>query len=211
MAAKVSNLNPANAVTASRFLTLPPFVWAIDGGHYQVATLLLLLCGVLDLFDGAVARLFKCQTAFGEVFDAIADGLCYGFAIVVLTAYGLVPWLAVTLIVILGVINAGFRWLYARRAGRTTNYQSHAMERLVAYAAFLGGFGTLGFGVDYFYWTFTGMLFVVVVHDAKRMALDPVPPAKVTATEDERDPAGPAIDRPAERRDEVARTAEAAP
>ena len=53
-----------------------------------------------DLRDaGAVARLFKCQTAFGEVFDAIADGLCYGFALLILTAYGWIPWPPVVLIV----------------------------------------------------------------------------------------------------------------
>jgi len=179
-----SNLNPANAVTASRFLTLPPYVWAMDHGYYQVAMLLLLLCGVLDLFDGAVARLFKCQTPFGEVFDAIADGICYGFAIIVLTAYGRVPWEAVTIIIALGVPNAGFRYVYAKRAGRTTNYQSHAMERLVAFAAYLGGFGTLGFQVDYFYWTFTALLAVVVVHDAKRMVLDPVPPPRPRVPDD---------------------------
>lgn len=179
-----SNLNPANAVTASRFLTLPPYVWAMDNGYYQVAMLLLLLCGVLDLFDGAVARLFKCQTPFGEVFDAIADGICYGFAIIVLTAYGRVPWEAVTIIIVLGVLNAGFRYVYAKRAGRTTNYQSHAMERLVAFAAYLGGFGTLGFQVDYFYWTFTALLAFVVVHDAKRMVLDPVPPPRPRVPDD---------------------------
>ncbi|KAB2907271.1 MAG: CDP-alcohol phosphatidyltransferase family protein [Kofleriaceae bacterium] len=179
-----SNLNPANAVTASRFLTLPPYVWAMDHGYHQVAMLLLLLCGVLDLFDGAVARLFKCQTPFGEVFDAIADGICYGFAIIVLTAYGRVPWQAVTIILALGLLNAGFRYVYAKRAGRTTNYQSHAMERLVAFAAYLGGFGTLGFQVDLFYWTFTGLLAVVVVHDAKRMVLDPVPPPRPRVPDD---------------------------
>jgi hypothetical protein len=31
----VSNLNPANAVTASRFLTLPPFWYAVDHGYNQ--------------------------------------------------------------------------------------------------------------------------------------------------------------------------------
>lgn len=171
-----SNLNPANAVTASRFLTLPPFLWAVDRGHWQLATALLLLCGVLDLFDGAVARLFKCQTAFGEVFDAVADGLCYGFAIIVLTAYGRVPWPPVVIIVALGLINTGLRWVYARRAGRTTNYRSFAMERLVAFAAYLGGFGTSGLEVAFFFWTFTGLMAVVLIHDAKRMVLDPVPP-----------------------------------
>lgn len=175
MAEKVSNLNPANAVTASRFLTLPPFVWAVDNGYWQLSTALLLLCGVLDLFDGLVARLFKCQTAFGEVFDALADGFCYGFAIIVLTAYGRVPWAAVVIIIALGLVNTWLRTIYAKRIGRTTNYKSHAMERLVAFAAYLGGFGTAGFQVDYFFWTFAGLLAVVVLHDAKRMAFDPVP------------------------------------
>ena len=40
-----SNLNPANAITASRFLTLPPFLWAVDHGYQQYATLLLFVCG----------------------------------------------------------------------------------------------------------------------------------------------------------------------
>ncbi len=171
-----SNLNPANAVTASRFLTLPPFVWAVDNGHAQWATLLLLICGVLDLFDGLVARLFKCQTAFGEVFDALADGFCYGFALLVLVGYGWVPWPPVALIIVLGLVNTGFRWLYARRAGRATNFRSYAMERMAAYAAYLGGFGTARFEVDFYYWTFVAVMAVVVIHDAKRMVFDPLPP-----------------------------------
>jgi len=185
VARTVSNWNPANAVTASRFLTLPPFWWAVDHGYNQWATLILLVCGVLDLFDGAVARAFKCQTPFGEVFDAIADGICYGFAMVVLTSYGWVPWPPVAIILTLGVINMVLRAVYARRAGRTTNYKSYAMERLVAFAAYLGGFGTARFMVDYFYWTFTAMLVVVVIHDAKRMAFDPVPPAPAEVEPDQ--------------------------
>ena len=42
----VSPFNPANAVTASRFLTLPPLVWAVDHGYRQWATLLILICGL---------------------------------------------------------------------------------------------------------------------------------------------------------------------
>ena len=171
------NLNPANAVTASRFLTLPPFVWAVDHGYQQWATLFLMICGLLDLFDGAVARAFKCQTPFGEVFDAIADALCYGFAIIVVAAYGWVPWPAVAIILTLGTLNMGLRAIYAKRAGRTTNYQSHAMERLVGYASYLGAFGTARYEVEYFFWVFAALMVVVMVHDTKRMLIDPIPAA----------------------------------
>src|SRR5205085_2425200 len=43
----VSPYNPANAVTASRFLALPPFVWAVHNGYHQYATLFMLVCGLL--------------------------------------------------------------------------------------------------------------------------------------------------------------------
>src|SRR6185295_1907833 len=106
-------------------------VWAVDHHEAQWATLLLAICGLLDLVDGLVARLFRCQTAFGSVFDAIADGVCYGFAMLLVAIYGLAPWQSVTIILVLGVLNIWMRTRYARRAGRTVNYQSHAMERLV--------------------------------------------------------------------------------
>jgi phosphatidylglycerophosphate synthase len=175
MAAAVSNLNPANAVTASRFLTLPPLVWAVDAGEWQWATVLLLVCGLLDLVDGIVARLFRCQTPFGSVFDAIADAFCYGFAMILFTAYGRAPWPAVTIIIVLGLLNMWFRAIYAKRAGRTVNYQSHAMERLVAFAAYLTGFAAAGYQVAWFYWTFTGLMVVVMIHDTKRLLVDPIP------------------------------------
>jgi phosphatidylglycerophosphate synthase len=52
----VSPYNPANAVTASRFFVLPPFVWAVHNGYHQWATLLMLVCGLLDKLDGLVAK-----------------------------------------------------------------------------------------------------------------------------------------------------------
>ncbi|HVV85729.1 MAG TPA: CDP-alcohol phosphatidyltransferase family protein [Kofleriaceae bacterium] len=172
---RVSNLNPANAVTASRFLTLPPFVWAVDRGKPQWATLLLLVCGLLDLLDGLVARLFRCQTPFGSVFDAIADAVCYGVAMLTVTCYGLAPWPAVTSILVLGIVNMWMRTVYAKRAGRTVNYQSHAMERLVAFAAYLSGFAVAGYEVNWFFYTFTGLMVIVMLHDAKRLLVDPIP------------------------------------
>jgi phosphatidylglycerophosphate synthase len=178
---KVSPLNPATAVTASRFLTLPPLYWAIDTGHHQWATLFILICGLLDKLDGLVAKVFNCRSAFGELFDAITDGICYGFGLIVVAAYGWAPAIPVAAIIFLGVANTLMRGVYVRRAGRATNYKSYAMERLVAYTGYLIGFATAGMEVTYFYWLFVPMMIVIVGYDTKRMLFDPIPPAKAAA------------------------------
>jgi phosphatidylglycerophosphate synthase len=171
----VSRLNPANAVTASRFLTLPPLWWAVAHGYHQHATLFILICGLLDKLDGLVARIFDCRSAFGELFDAITDGICYGFGLILVAAYGWAPPVPVGFVIGLGVINTALRFVYIRRAGRPINYKSYAMERIVAYTGYLIGFATGGMEVAYFYWAFVPVMLVIVLHDAKRMLIDPVP------------------------------------
>ena len=171
----VSPFNPANAVTASRFLTLPPFVWAVANGYHQWATLVIVICGVLDKVDGLVAKLFDCRSVFGELFDAITDGICYGFALIVVAYYGWAPVVPVVLILVMGVLNVGLRFIYGWRAKRATNYKSYAMERIVAYTAYLIGFATGGMMVNFFYWIFVPMQAVIIAYDAKRMLVDPIP------------------------------------
>src|SRR6185436_14885645 len=107
--------NPANAVTASRFLCLPPFVWAVANGYHQWATLFILICGLLDKLDGLVAKVFNCRSAFGEIFDAITDGICYGFALIVVAAYHWAPVIPVVLILVMGISNTGLRFVYGWR------------------------------------------------------------------------------------------------
>ena len=171
----VSPWNPANAVTASRFLTLPPFVWAVAHDERQLATLFILICGVLDKVDGLVAKLFNCRSVFGELFDAITDGLCYGFALIIVAYYGWAPVVPVVLILVMGVTNTLLRFAYGWRAKRATNYKSYAMERIVAYTAYLLGFATGGMMVNMYYWAFIPMQAVVILYDAKRMLIDPIP------------------------------------
>lgn len=176
--ARVSPFNPANAVTASRFLTLPFFFYAVDHGYHQWATLWMLICGLLDKVDGLVAKVFNCRSAFGEIFDAITDGICYGFALIVVAAYGWAPVFPVAMVILLGVANTGLRFIYGKRANRVVNYKSYAMERIVAYTAYLVGFATSGMEVEYYYWLFMPLQLVIVLHDAKRMLLDAVPGAE---------------------------------
>lgn len=171
----VSKLNPANAITASRFFTLPPFVWAVHNGHHQWATLFVLICGVLDKVDGLAAKIFDCRSTFGELFDAITDGICYGFCLAVLAYYGWAPVVPVVAVITLGIANSGLRAIYAKRVGRATNYKSYAMEHVVAYTAFMLGFATAQFEVTFFYWMYLPLMAITILHDTKRMLLDPVP------------------------------------
>jgi phosphatidylglycerophosphate synthase len=135
----------------------------------------ILVCGFFDLFDGAVARKFNCTSAFGEMFDAATDAICYGFMMLILAIYGKLPWEPIAGITILGVINTVFRLVYAKRAGRTTNYRSYAMEKVVAYAVYLVGFGTVDFEPVFHSWMCFAVMGLVLLHDTKRMLVDPVP------------------------------------
>jgi phosphatidylglycerophosphate synthase len=173
----VSRLNPANAVTASRYLTLPILWWAVAHGYHQYATLIIIVCGLLDKLDGLVAKLFDCRSSFGELFDAATDGLCYGFGLILCAAYDWAPVIPVVFVIAMGLANTALRFVYIRRAGRAVNYKSYAMERIVGFTGYLIGFATSGMEKDYFYWAFVPVMLVIVLHDAKRMLLDPVPGA----------------------------------
>jgi phosphatidylglycerophosphate synthase len=173
----VSRLNPANAVTASRFLTLPALWWAVAHGYHQYATLFIIICGLLDKLDGLVAKLFDCRSSFGELFDAATDGLCYGFGLILCAAYGWAPVIPVVFVIAMGLANTALRFIYIRRAGRAVNFKSYAMERIVGFTGYLIGFATSGMEVSYFFWAFVPVMFVIVLHDAKRMLIDPVPGA----------------------------------
>ena len=170
-------VNPANAITASRYLCLPPFLYYVDRGLMQHATLWLVICGVLDLLDGPAARLFRCSSGFGELFDAVTDGICYAFCIVVLCIYGKLPWIPIIVLFATGAFNGWMRAAYAKRAGRQTNYRSFAMERMVAYVAYAAGLGVVEFEPEYYAWLIPFAMVIVVIHDYKRMLIDPVPPA----------------------------------
>ena len=48
-----------------------------------------------------------------------------------------------------------------------------------AYTAYLIGFATGGYEVQFFYWAFVPVMVITILHDAKRMLVDAVPPAPV--------------------------------
>lgn len=169
-----SYVNPANAVTALRGLTLFPIWYFVGQGERQYALALLFVGGLLDLVDGWLAKAFRCQTPFGEVFDALTDGVLYGALLVLLSAYGWAPVWPVALIVGLGVFNFVARFVYARRAGRTVNFRSTAMEQFTGNLAFLVGLALADYEPGFYFSTCAALMVIIVIHDGKRMLLDPV-------------------------------------
>jgi phosphatidylglycerophosphate synthase len=168
-------VNPANGITALRTLALFPFWYAVDAGFQQWAVAIILIAGLMDLLDGLAARVFDCRSQFGEVFDAVADGVLYGACLLILAAYTWIPWWGIGGIVGLGIYNAGLRFRYAARVGKATNFQSYAMERFAGFTAYLIGIGAARIETEYFFGAAIAIMAVIVAYDTKRMVFDPVP------------------------------------
>ena len=94
----VSLYNAANVLTAVRIVLVPVFLVLViysgmtSAGWRIVACLVFCVASATDFVDGWIARRFQLITSFGKVADPIADKALTGTALVVLSAYDLVPW-----------------------------------------------------------------------------------------------------------------------
>lgn len=72
------NLTIPNALSVLRILIVPFAAWAFLTGHTIVATVLVGVSGLTDLFDGFIARKFDQVTELGKILDPFADKLTQG-------------------------------------------------------------------------------------------------------------------------------------
>ena len=90
--------NAANLLTALRLVLVPVFVVfalvaELESVGWRVAACLAFgVASLTDFVDGWIARRFGLVTAFGKVADPIADKALTGTALVLLSAYGRLPW-----------------------------------------------------------------------------------------------------------------------
>jgi CDP-diacylglycerol---glycerol-3-phosphate 3-phosphatidyltransferase len=102
----VSPYNPANVLTAVRIVLVPVFlalvvVSGLTGTGARIAACLVFcVASATDFVDGWIARRWSMVTSFGKVADPIADKALTGTALVLLAAYGRVPWWVVVLILV---------------------------------------------------------------------------------------------------------------
>jgi CDP-diacylglycerol---glycerol-3-phosphate 3-phosphatidyltransferase len=96
--APVPVVNAANALTALRLVLVPFFIaFVIASGMERpgwrvAACLTFIVASATDFVDGWIARRWDLVTAFGKVADPIADKALTGTALVLLSAYGRLPW-----------------------------------------------------------------------------------------------------------------------
>jgi CDP-diacylglycerol--glycerol-3-phosphate 3-phosphatidyltransferase len=99
-------LNAANALTALRIVLVPVFVLFVlfsgmtNAGWRIAAAFTFGVASLTDFVDGWIARRFGLITPFGKVADPIADKALTGSALVLLSAYGALPWWVTLLILV---------------------------------------------------------------------------------------------------------------
>lgn len=115
-AARVPLHNAANLLTALRLVLIPVFAALViaseltHAGWRMAACVAFLVASLTDFVDGWIARRYDLVTAFGKIADPIADKVLTGTALVLLSAYGHLPWWATAVILLreLGVTALRF-------------------------------------------------------------------------------------------------------
>jgi len=104
-------LSLPNVLTMTRIVMTPIIAYALLRGEAELALFLLLIAGISDLLDGAIARIFDQRTLVGAYLDPLADKLMLITTMVTLFYLGVVPlflFLAVIfrdVLIVLGAIS----------------------------------------------------------------------------------------------------------
>jgi cardiolipin synthase (CMP-forming) len=90
-----------NALTLGRLALIPVFViLMVQAGdtHSWPAGILFGVAGVTDQIDGFLARRWQVESRFGKIADPLADRLMIDAAVILLVAYGRLPWVGLAVI-----------------------------------------------------------------------------------------------------------------
>jgi len=107
-----------NALTLSRLVLIPIFVVLMvkaGDAHSWPAGILFGAAGVTDQVDGFLARAWHVESRFGKIADPLADRLMIDAAVIILVAYGRLPWAGLVVIAARDLLLlAGWRVLAPR-------------------------------------------------------------------------------------------------
>lgn len=92
-----------NLVTLARFVLLAPVCLLLLDGPGTLAVVLLLVWASTDWVDGMLARALDQSSRTGAIIDPIADRIGLAAIVLSLAVAGLLPWVALVLIVVVDV------------------------------------------------------------------------------------------------------------
>ena len=92
-------MNIPNSLTILRILLIPCYVGLLVYGRFDEALIVLLVAGLTDALDGAVARMKNQYTRLGAVLDPLADKMLLISGFVTLSLIHLVPsWVTILVV-----------------------------------------------------------------------------------------------------------------
>lgn len=92
-------LTVPNAITLSRILLIPVFLWLLVERYDLAAAVLLGLISATDFVDGKIARRFNQVSAIGKILDPVADRLLIAAAGIGIIWRGMMPlWLILAIL-----------------------------------------------------------------------------------------------------------------
>lgn len=105
-------MNIPNSLTILRILLIPCYVGLLVYGRFDQALIVLIVAGITDALDGAIARITNQHTKLGAVLDPLADKLLLTSGFITLSLIHLIPsWVTILvvsrdLILMLGTVVA---------------------------------------------------------------------------------------------------------
>lgn len=104
-----------NILTVLRFFLIPFTIYFLIKDEYIVAISFLILSGLTDVLDGAIARKFNLITNFGKLIDPLADKLTQVSILGTLVVKNIIPlWILVVVILKEATMVAGASFLYGK-------------------------------------------------------------------------------------------------
>ncbi len=80
-----------NILSAIRLILLFPIGYYLWNGENTIAGIITIICGLLDISDGYIARKFDQQSELGKILDPLADKLIIGMLVVILYLIDRIP------------------------------------------------------------------------------------------------------------------------
>ncbi len=123
MAVEGKWLNPANLLTALRVALAPVIILLLLADNQllsavsnsTLAGIVFVIAALTDKVDGYYARRYDAVTRLGQFLDPLADKLLMIPVLITLSYLELLPWWAVTVVVIRELLISGIRFVGARR------------------------------------------------------------------------------------------------